>query len=108
MDNPFDVAIRFLTDLTKQPEPKNMCCTLHFVYHEADKNGFNAAIRVLEAAGKVDKRRLVSLIDGSELRHALTSGGAADPQMYVIDTEAEGQLLALLSALPDGTPEGKE
>jgi hypothetical protein len=55
MSNPFEAAIRFLTDLTKQPEPKNMCCTLHFTYRETDKDSFRAAIRLLEAAGKVDK-----------------------------------------------------
>jgi len=60
-----------------------------------------AAIRVLEAAGKVDKARLISLIDGSELHHACIGGGAADPQMYATDAEANAQLRTILSALPE-------
>ena len=58
------------------------------------------AIRILEAAAKMEKERLISLLDGSDLHHIAT-GAAADREIYVIDPEATAQLYDLLEALSD-------
>jgi len=84
MSNPFRAALGLLE-----------------MHNDGSWDDLGSAIRILEAAGGVDKARLISLINESELRHALMGGGAADPQMYAIDADAESQLRALLSALPD-------
>ena len=91
MTNPFAAVISDLRWLI----------SIHETADFAPIVGIEAVIRLLEAAGGVDKARLVSLINGSELRHALMGGGAADPQMYAIDRDAESELRALLAALPD-------
>jgi len=109
MSNPFEAAIKTLGYAQEglgywKPNPyPDLGTTWVWHNHEA-KNKYDClrvAQHVLEAAGGVDKARLISLINGSELRHALMGGGAADPQMYAIDADAESQLRALLSALPE-------
>lgn len=94
--NKLEVTIRWLANLIKQPEPKNMCCTLHFTYRETDKDGFRAAIRLLEAAGGIDRKLAITSLHESIFE-------SDDP--WREDDPTFQQIYALLAALPD---EGKE
>ena len=92
MNKQFEVVIRWLTDLVNQPEPKNMSCTLHYVYHGDNKDEFRSAIRVLEAAGRVSDKTLAlcvfnDLFDENRVPDDLRIG-------------VGHQLRAILSALP--------
>ena len=86
---PFDAAIKILRDSTIRLRAFNI-----------KPNDINFAIRVLEAAGKVDIRSAQFFIDGAANFGEGLSVINSDSSRYLYQT-GEKQVRALLESLPD-------
>ena len=65
---------------------------------------FRAAIRVLEAAGKVDKKKAIAVYDRMEVPD---SSRFTKKELRDVAIEIDSQIYALLDALPDAPEGGK-
>ena len=94
---PFDAAIAVLkTELDCSPEEEDETCNfIHSLTDGQYEGGIRAGLRVLEAAGKVDKAKLMVY-----LNHAIDwkENDSYGPG----SAKEDRQLRALLESLPDG------
>jgi len=75
-----------------------------WIESEADAAQIKAAIRILEAAGKVDKDRALRVLATLLQRYVMGMGTMPELERDLADGAAK-QIRALLDAIPDG---GKE
>ena len=93
--NPYAAAICVLTNKLSSRGPGS------------EKRELEAAIRLLEAAGKVDKTATLNFLENTQDRHEKLYGGVG--YIGTMEYPERAPLRALLEALPDspGVPEGQ-